>query len=313
MEDFRNLKDFGNLASILCPKLAGSLYNIFFWLKKQIKMNKRLVLGLFISVVVLMRCVVMENKYAALPPGKWRAVLKLEPEFISPNPKGKPLPDKVNMTYEDVKENELPFTFEVIYDTDTSFHIEILNGEERIVVPSSDIRFGRSKNRSRDTLRIDFPVYESYIRASYAGHIIDGAWVVTTKENYTIPFTAWQGKDYRFTPLRNQPVLDLTGKWAATFGLDEESKKTYPAIAEFKQTGNQLTGTFRTETGDYQYLEGTVQADQFYLSYFDGSHAFLFHGKILPDSSLTGAFFSGKHERTIWEARRDANAKLQTK
>jgi hypothetical protein len=26
MEDFRNLKDFGNLASILCPKLDDSQY-----------------------------------------------------------------------------------------------------------------------------------------------------------------------------------------------------------------------------------------------------------------------------------------------
>lgn len=254
-------------------------------------------------------CVVIENQYSALPPGIWRAVLKLEPEFISPNPKGQPLPDKVDMTYEDVKENELPFNFEVIYDDDTTFHIEIINGEERITVPPADIRFGRSRNRARDTIRIEFPIYESYISASFAGNIIDGVWVVKTRENYAIPFTAHYSKNYRFTTVRKKPALDLSGKWAATFGLDGD-EPPYPAIAEFKQEGNTLTGTFRTETGDYRFLEGTVQEDKFYLSCFDGSHAYLFHGKILPDQKLTGAFFSGKHYRTTWEARRNDNFQL---
>ena len=272
--------------------------------------NKLLLLFLFLSsLTVLGGCVVMENQYSRLPPGRWRAALKLEPEFISPNPKGQPLPDKMNMTFEDVKENELPFNFDVVYDNDTAFHIEIINGKERIIVPASDISFGRTKYRARDTIRIDFPIYESYITASFAGGIIDGTWVVTTRENYAIPFTAWHGKDYRFTSVRKQPALDLSGKWAATFGLDGQ-EAPYPAIAEFEQEGPQLTGTFRTETGDYRYLEGTVQEDKFYLSCFDGSHAFLFHGKILPDSTLTGAFFSGKHYRSTWEAHRDANFQL---
>ena len=271
-------------------------------------MNKLAVLFFLLAVYAVHGCLVTENQYSALPPGPWRAVLKLEPEMITPNPKGQPLPEKVNMKFEDVNENELPFNFEVVYDNDTIFHIEIINGGERIVVPSKDIHFGRSKYRARDTIRIDFPIYDSYITGSFAGNVIDGSWVVANRENYSIPFTAHHGKDYRFTTLRKQPALDLGGKWACTFGLDEE--EPYPAIAEFKQEGNRLTGTFQTETGDYRYLEGTVQEDKFYLSVFDGSHAFLFHGKILPDGTLTGAFYSGNHYRTTWEGRRDENFKL---
>ena len=133
-----------------------------------------------------------------------------------------------------------------------------------------------------------------------------------TGVSYAIPFIAKQGHDWRFTPLRKPPLLDLTGQWACTFGLESwpDAEDPYPAIGEFKQVGNHLTGTFLTETGDYRFLEGTVQADKFYLSCFDGAHAYLFHGKILPDSTLTGAFFSGKHYRTTWSGRRDAKFKL---
>ncbi|MBI5915693.1 MAG: TlpA family protein disulfide reductase [Bacteroidetes bacterium] len=257
-------------------------------------------------------CVTIDHQFSKLPPGTWRAVLKLQPEFISPNPKGQPLPDKVHMTYDDVNEHELPFTFEVVYDNDTTFHIEVVNGEERILVPAADIQFGRSKYRSQDTIRINFPTSESYITGAFVGNTIDGSWVVTTRENYAIPFTARQGENWRFTALRKPPMLDLSGHWACTFGLEssDEEEQPYPAIGEFRQVGNLLTGTFLTETGDYRYLEGTVQADKFYLSCFDGYHAYLFQGKILPDSTLTGAFFSGKHYRTTWEGHRDADFQL---
>jgi thiol-disulfide isomerase/thioredoxin len=41
------------------------------------------------------------------------------------------------------------------------------------------------------------------------------------------------------------------------------------------------------------------------LSCFDGSHAFLFEGKIQPDSTILGIFRSGTHYQTLWEAGKD--------
>ncbi len=268
----------------------------------------KLPLFFVLATLIFSGCVVVDGTYPALPPGIWRASLKIDPEFVSLNPKGKPLPDKVNMQYEDVEPGVLPFNFEVIYDNDTTFHIEIINGEERINVPKDHITFGRSKDRARDTIRIDFPVFDSHISGSFAGGVIDGNWIVRNRDNYAIPFVAKQGKPYRFTPLKKEPATDLTGEWAVTFGLNEE--EPYPAIGVFKQVGNHLTGTFKTETGDYRFLEGTVQEDKFWLSVFDGAHAFLFEGKILNDNELTGAFYSGKHYVTTWEGKRDANASL---
>jgi len=108
--------------------------------------------------------------------------------------------------------------------------------------------------------------------------------------------------------LKKTPVTDITGKWEVTFGLEEEDP--YPAIGEFTQKGNHLSGTFRTETGDYRYLEGTIQENKFYLSTFDGAHAFLFAGKVLEDNTLVGSFRSGSHYRTTWTARKNPNATL---
>ncbi len=270
-------------------------------------MNKLPIL-ILLATAIASGCVTVEGTYPALPPGIWRAELKINPAFISSNPKGKPLPDKVDMKFEDVEPGILPFNFEVVYDNDSLFHIEFINGEERIVVPPENISFGRSKERAQDTIRIEFPIFDSYIAGAFAGNTVEGSWVVQNRENYAIPFVATQGKPFRFTPLKKEPATDLSGKWETTFGLNEE--KPYAAIGDFKQEGNKLTGTFMTETGDYRFLEGTVQEDKFWLSVFDGAHAFLFEGKILNDNELTGAFYSGKHYVTTWEAKRNEHATL---
>jgi thiol-disulfide isomerase/thioredoxin len=252
-------------------------------------------------------CIVIENQFEGLPPGMWRGVLQVEPNPIKPNPKGEPLPEKLNLEFEEVLQGELPFTFEVIYDDEQNFHIEIINGEERIRV--DDIIMGLDRATAKDTLILNFPVFDSYIKAIYEEKIIEGKWIVNNRgEEYSIPFIATHGEGYRFTTLRKDPMMDISGKWETTFELDSDAP--YPAIGEFQQDGNQLTGTFRTETGDYRFLEGTIQENKVYLSCFDGTHAFLFEGKILPDSTMIGSFRSGKHYRTTWAAKRNPDIEL---
>ena len=51
---------------------------------------------------------------------------------------------------------------------------------------------------------------------------MQGFWVVKSKANYAIPFIAKYGKKHRFTLLKEIPAVDVSGKWAATFGLDTE-------------------------------------------------------------------------------------------
>lgn len=264
-------------------------------------------IGLVITImVVCSACIQVDNSFTKIPPGPWRAVLLLEPRAITENPKGAPLEDKMNLTFDEVANGELPFTFEVIYDTDTTFYIEIINGDERI--RANNISFGHTRSRVKDSIRIDFPIYDTYIVGMYEEGLIEGRWVVNYKEEYSIPFIAQYGKNHRFTKMKKEPLIDLTGKWAASFQVEGEP---YPAVAEMKQTGNELKGTFRTETGDYRFLSGTVQGDKAYLSVFDGAHAFLFEAKAdTATQTLVGSFRSGTHYKTIWQAKRDELATL---
>lgn len=246
-------------------------------------------------------CIVVDKPHEAMAPGLWRGILLVDQ--IAPVT---PPADGRGLQFEEVTAGELPFQFEVVYETPDSFYIELINGEERI--RATHIQVGWDKATAKDTIRIDFPVYDTYIEGIFQEGALDGRWVVNYKEDYAIPFKAYYGKGYRFTQLRKEPAADLSGRWSVTF--DTDSPDSFPAIGEFVQKGNLLTGTFLTETGDYRFLEGTVQADKFYLSCFDGSHAFLFEGRIREDGTLMGMFQSGKHYKVYWEGRRNEQAQL---
>jgi len=53
-----------------------------------------------------------------------------------------------------------------------------------------------------------------------------------------------------------------------------------------------------------------VENDRLYLSTFDGSHAYLFEAKQLPDGSLSGIYRSGNHYKTYWSAQRNDTFEL---
>lgn len=248
----------------------------------------------------LFACVTTNSSYTRVPPGTWRGILELDQYSVPVYSK-----DTVFILHDQYKEGELPFNFEVTYLDEVHFYIEIINGSERIRCDS--ITYGRDKYRARDTVNIWFPEYQSYIHADVRGDVMQGEWVVTTKDNYRIPFYAQAGRAHRFTPFKETPVADLTGAWATLFSPGEKAQTT--AIGEFKQSGNHLEGTFRTETGDYRFLEGTVQGRKFLLSCFDGAHAFLFTGNIRQDS-LQGEFRSGKTHRELFTSWKDPNFKL---
>ncbi len=251
-------------------------------------------------------CLVIENPYPKLAPGMWRGVLQVDPAQASVIGGRSDQQKEREVAFEEVTEGELPFEFEVVYDTPDSFHIVLINGEERIV--SRDILFGLDRRTAKDTLTVSFPIYDTYLEAVCESGVMQGFWIVNYKEEYRIPFVAKYGEGYRFTQLTKEPLLDLSGQWSVQF--EPNTPEAYPAVAEFQQTGNTLTGTFRTETGDYRFLAGTVQANKLYLSCFDGAHAFLFEGKINEDGTLIGSFRSGKHYLAYWEAQRNTDAQM---
>lgn len=259
---------------------------------------------LTLIIFIFQYCIEPKNPYPSLAPGIWRGVLNLNPE-----PKLS-LKDEIDRYEKDKTrpindiESDLPFLFEIKYQNEKPY-IEIINAEERIRL--EDVRVARNRSTAEDTVFIDFPIFDSHIRAILKEGILQGDWTVRSKVNYSIPFTARFGKNQRFDVVTESPASDMSGNWSCIF--DADTKNPYPAVGELKQSGNMLSGTFRTETGDYRYLEGTVNGNKFYLSCFDGAHAFLFFGKVTGDS-LIGTFKSGKSAPSYFEGIKNNNARL---
>ncbi len=249
-------------------------------------------------------CIVVATTFDKIPAGVYRGVFYLDGRLSERRE-----PDMIaaNFNLEEVPQAELPVNFEVSYAADSSLRVVFLNGDER--VEASRVEFQRLITSAKDSITIYFPLNDSYITGYHESGTIEGEFVDESRANYRIPFAAFYGVPYRFTDLSKAVSTDLTGRWATTFSV-EDSTASYPAVAEFTQDGNSLSGTFLTPTGDFRYLQGTIQGERFYLSTFDGGHVFLFAGKVLPDSSLLGIFRSGSHYQTIWSARRDPDAAL---
>ncbi len=258
----------------------------------------------------MLGCIRVENPYTKIPPGIWRGTLKIDNKPVDTAYREPTLETIGKLKMQSVTEGELPFLFEVIYTDKDSFYIQIINAEERIRVDQID--FGHNKKTAYDTIRIDFPEYDSYIRANVVGPIMEGYWVVNYRKDnnnniYRIPFKAEFSKNERFSDLKVKPKTNVSGAWKIIF-MDQDP---YVGIAEFKQDNNHLSATIRTETGDYRYLEGLIQKDKIYLSVFDGSHAFLLESKLLDDDEMYGTFASGKHYKVGWTARRNDSFELR--
>jgi thiol-disulfide isomerase/thioredoxin len=205
-----------------------------------------------------------------LTPGIWRGVLK-------------------------TASGNIPFNFEV-KDIAGKPQMAIINGAERFLV--TDIRL------SADSVFIRMPLFDSEFRLKQGNGGLSGKWVrnLGTQYSYT-DFTASPNTAYRFMQNPEKPAFNVGGRWLAIFN---SSGKRDTTIGEFVQNGDKLTGTFLTTTGDYRYLEGVVSGNQFFLSCFDGGHAFLFTATIKNAGTIT----DGKFGSDSWTAIKDANAKL---
>ncbi|RKR80182.1 peroxiredoxin [Mucilaginibacter gracilis] len=191
----------------------------------------------------------------------------------------------------------IPFTFEVKGDAGKK-QLAIINGSEHFLVP--DVK------AEGDSVFIHMPLFDSEFRAAFVGDDLKGRWIRhLPKQDLLFDFAAEPNQNYRFFKTTAKPAFNVNGRWAAIFASGDTT------VAEFKQQGAHLTGTFLTTTGDYRYLEGVVAGDSLYLSCFDGGHAFLFTAKIRDAQTLTdGKFFAGYTSKDQWTAIKNANAKL---
>ncbi|MFT4781290.1 MAG: thiol-disulfide isomerase/thioredoxin [Psychroserpens sp.] len=211
------------------------------------------------------------NRPNALQEGVWRAELQLTETEV------------------------LPFNFEVT----SRDALKIFNADEVIMV--TDLEY------SNDTIVIKTPVFEGYIKAVVKDGTLNGSFIKESLDR-VVPFSAEIGKNTRFDLKIERPTQNVTGNWETVFSPNSE-EDIYIAKGIFKQDGTRITGTFRTTTGDYRYLEGVMDGDTMKLSAFDGAHAFLFTAQV-NDSTMNGMFYSGNHWEEPFTAKRNDDFEL---
>lgn len=198
----------------------------------------------------------------------------------------------------EVMDNEiLPFNFKLNKDANGAYTMQIMNAEEVINVDEIKLE--------GDSISIQTPVFEGYLSGTFTENTMGGVFVKESLDRI-VPFTATFGEEERFSATKPS-AINISGIWETRFNpkLDEK----YLGKGIFMQEGDHVTGTFRTTTGDYRYLEGVMDGDSLKLSAFDGAHAFLFTAKV-TDSSMTGAFYSGNHSKEMFMALRNDEFEL---
>jgi thiol-disulfide isomerase/thioredoxin len=174
----------------------------------------------------------------------------------------------------------------------------LVNGEERINVPDLSI--------NGDSISLKMPRYDSeFIGTLTSNNQFEGEWINYQKDNYSLPFVAEHTSEAAW---EYKAAENSSRKYDIRFSPDTEDE--YPAIGVFTGDNGLATGTFLTETGDYRYLQGTIDNNEMTLSCFDGAHMFLFKASIAGDSLNNGSFYSGKHWSEPWEGVRNELATL---
>ncbi len=178
----------------------------------------------------------------------------------------------------------IPFRIEI----DESNAFTIVNHQERI--PIQDI------NLEGDSFFFETPRFHSQFKGYIkADTLIDGMWTNMGKENYHLPFKAfYQSDEY------DSFDWSLAKEYTYEVSFSPNSEDEYKALGLFYEKEGRAYGTFLTETGDYRFLEGSMNKEELSLSCFDGSHLFLFQGELKNDSIVNGVFNSGKHWEEPW-------------
>ncbi len=178
----------------------------------------------------------------------------------------------------------------------------IKNNTERI-----ELTFKEKRN---DSCVLVFPDFDSELHVLVKAKTAIGYWYNFNKANgYKIPFSAKLDKKQR-KETKNSLVSPLKEtRFETHFSPNTEDEEIGLGIFSTDSLAR-FIGTVRTTTGDYRYLQGKLNEDgTFYLSVFDGTHAFLLTGK-KENGMLNGTFFSGKHYQTSFTAKENPTFEL---
>lgn len=151
----------------------------------------------------------------------------------------------------------------------------LFNGKEKI--PLNDITY------VKDKIGIPLQNYELMLELTQQDEKTLQGNLVRLNKNPVVktPVAGVHGFKKRFDDRKDKALVNLTGKWAIE--MEDEKGVKSPGIANLTQTGNKLSGSILTPTGDYRYLDGVVWKDNFEAASFDGVYNYVFRGKLNKD------------------------------
>jgi len=235
---------------------------------------KQIVIAALVTVS-LAGCLAKKESTQALKTGTWRATIEIQGQL-------------------------LPFNLDIEKDKADGYDVYLRNAEERLLLDEVTV--------TGDSVDIVLHVFDADIKARIKGDTLQGEFIKNYEKDYNLPFVAVYGQKYRFEKGNQQDnIPDFSGKYAVNFIHETD---TTVAVGIFKQTGDSVTGTFLTPTGDYRYLQGNVANGMMQLSTFDGNHAYIFTATKSPDGKLMGEYYSGKTWMEFWVAEKNDNAVL---
>ncbi len=197
----------------------------------------------------------------------------------------------------------LPFHLEIKKKADSTYYEAfVINGSERLKIDDLII--------AGDSITLPIEIFDAKIKAKIIGNKMAGNWerFVGGEKYLRSAFLAEKDILERFETNSTKKTENVTGHWATNFTTADGKSKT-EAVGIFEQSGQKVTGTFLTTTGDYRYLEGIMDGDSLKLSTFDGTHLFLFKA-LKTGNTLNGKFWSNISSLENWTATFDPNAKL---
>lgn len=224
---------------------------------------------IIVALSLLFSC---SNKPVELKPGIWRGVIEIQGQ-------------------------KLPFGLE-IQKTGTTYTAAVINAGEKIELPEVSV--------TGDSVRIVMHIFDSELRAKISETNLSGYFIKNYDPASRLPFAATFNETHRYAEPSENTSANYSGKYALQFKSPTE---TYVSVGVFEQTGNSVTGTFLTPTGDYRFLQGNVVDNQLLLSTFDGNHAFVFTAQVQGDS-IIGTFYSGKSYSEAWKGIKNENATM---
>ena len=181
------------------------------------------------------------------------------------------------------QDTAIPFLFE-IKTTDTEHAVvTLINGDERVALTDATYR--------NDSVVIPINAYDAVLEARVDGERMSGRLVklYSNRPDGRVSFTAQKGDTPRFEDTGEKATVSLDGRWEII--LPEREMAEQVGVFAQKSDGY-LTGTILTPTGDYRYLEGTVQGDRFYLSAFGGMTPYLIRGQFTDADRFTAEFIT---------------------